>query len=158
MTSTLNCLSVLIKNRSSISTKILSAVLSFNPLSLAIKNPTPKNKLLAKCIEKTVRILLLNLIRYLLHWIVFHEAIVLNRCSGLIPLAHISKGSHSTYIALIKRKQNSLTTPPGKDRRLHLQLYKLPTQPKDKNSMEVPRRPRLLCRLLALQPTPICSL
>ncbi|KAF8467718.1 hypothetical protein BDZ91DRAFT_782414 [Kalaharituber pfeilii] len=63
MTSTLNCLSVLIKTRSSISAKILSAVLSFNPLSAAMKTPTLQNKLMAKCIEKTVRVLLLNLIR-----------------------------------------------------------------------------------------------
>ncbi|KAF8418764.1 hypothetical protein BGX38DRAFT_1252026 [Terfezia claveryi] len=49
--------------RSSISNKILNAILGFNPLSVAIKNPTTKNKLMAKCLEKTVRILLLNLIR-----------------------------------------------------------------------------------------------
>lgn len=65
MTATLNCLSILIKSRSSIANKILNAILYFNPLNTVAKNPTAKNKLMAKCVEKTVRILLLNFIRYL---------------------------------------------------------------------------------------------
>ena len=68
ITATLNCLSVLVKTRSSLSSRILNAVLSFNPLSLALKNPSTRTKLLAKCIEKTVRIFLLNLIRYMNHY------------------------------------------------------------------------------------------
>ncbi|KAI9769665.1 MAG: hypothetical protein M1840_003902 [Geoglossum simile] len=57
---TLNCLGILIKNRPSISNKILTSVLAFNPLKLANSPMTPRIKILVKSMERTTRSLLLN--------------------------------------------------------------------------------------------------
>jgi symplekin len=57
---TLNCLGILIKSRPSISNKILTSVLAFNPLKLANSPMTPRTKILVKSMERTTRSLLLN--------------------------------------------------------------------------------------------------
>ena len=58
---TLNTLSVLIRARPSTSSRILNAVLSFNPFKLAHSPMTPRTKVLIKSMEKTTRMLLMHL-------------------------------------------------------------------------------------------------
>ncbi|EJT73475.1 hypothetical protein GGTG_10313 [Gaeumannomyces tritici R3-111a-1] len=60
---TLNCLSILIRTRPSTSNRILSTVLSFNPLKLANSPMTPKSRVLVKSMEKTTRMLLVHLVK-----------------------------------------------------------------------------------------------
>ncbi|KAI8630416.1 hypothetical protein F5Y19DRAFT_46079 [Xylariaceae sp. FL1651] len=61
---TLNTLSVLVRARPKTSSRIISAILNFNPLRLAMTPPlTPKTKVLVKSMEKTTRMLLIHLSR-----------------------------------------------------------------------------------------------
>ncbi|KAL9100605.1 MAG: hypothetical protein Q9163_004042 [Psora crenata] len=60
---TLNCLGVLLRTRQSIAHKIISAILSFNPLKQANSPMTPKVKVQIKSMEKTTRSVLLNVYR-----------------------------------------------------------------------------------------------
>ncbi|PWW79228.1 hypothetical protein C7212DRAFT_288366 [Tuber magnatum] len=62
-TATLNNLAQLIKTRSPIAAKIVNAVLSFNPLAIVSRSSTIQNRLMMQCMEKTVRVLLLNIVR-----------------------------------------------------------------------------------------------
>ncbi|OCK96924.1 uncharacterized protein K441DRAFT_656220 [Cenococcum geophilum 1.58] len=63
VTATLNSLGTLIRSRPSISNKIISTVLNFNPLKLANSPMTPKVKVMVKSMERTTRALLLNIIK-----------------------------------------------------------------------------------------------
>ncbi|EFY90839.1 mRNA cleavage and polyadenylation specificity factor complex subunit [Metarhizium acridum CQMa 102] len=58
---TLNSLSILVRTRPATSSRILNALLSFNPLQLANSPLTPKSKVMIKSMEKTARLLLLHL-------------------------------------------------------------------------------------------------
>ncbi|RYP49961.1 hypothetical protein DL768_004396 [Monosporascus sp. mg162] len=58
---TLNTLSILVRARPSTSSRILNAVLSFNPFKLAHAPMTPKTRVLIKSMEKTTRMLLIHL-------------------------------------------------------------------------------------------------
>lgn len=60
---TLNCLSILVRTRPGTSSRILNALLSFNPLKLANSPMTPTNKVMIKSMEKTTRMLLIHLSR-----------------------------------------------------------------------------------------------
>ncbi|MCJ1378400.1 hypothetical protein MMC17_001498 [Xylographa soralifera] len=60
---TLNCLSVLVRTRGSIANKIVSTVLSFNPLKLANTPMSPKSKVHIKSMERTTRAFLMNVYR-----------------------------------------------------------------------------------------------
>ncbi|KAK3695454.1 hypothetical protein B0T22DRAFT_107294 [Podospora appendiculata] len=60
---TLNTLSVLVRTRPGTSSRIMNAVLNFNPLKLANSPMTPRNKVLIKSMEKTTRMLLIHLLR-----------------------------------------------------------------------------------------------
>lgn len=62
-TATLNALSSLVQRRASISTKILSAVLSFNPLKLARMNMNGKDKIAVKSMTRTSMSFLLNVLK-----------------------------------------------------------------------------------------------
>jgi symplekin len=57
----LNSLSILIRARPPIANKILNAILNFNPLKLANSPMTPKLRVIVKSIEKTTRMLLINI-------------------------------------------------------------------------------------------------
>ncbi|RMD42627.1 hypothetical protein DV735_g2494, partial [Chaetothyriales sp. CBS 134920] len=61
--STLNCLAVLIRSRPSIADKILSAVLSFNPLGTATQLMSPRLVVIFKSMERTTRALLRYILR-----------------------------------------------------------------------------------------------
>lgn len=63
VTATLNCLSVLIRTRQSIMNKIVSAILSFNPLKDISSTLTPKAKVQMKAVERTTRALLTHVYR-----------------------------------------------------------------------------------------------
>lgn len=63
VTATLNCLGCLIRTRASIANKIVSTVLNFNPLKLANSPMTPSLKVMVKSMERTVRALLLNVVK-----------------------------------------------------------------------------------------------
>lgn len=63
-TATLNNLSAIIKTRPPMASKIINAVLSFNPLAGAARGLTIGNRLLMVSMEKTARVLLLNVVRY----------------------------------------------------------------------------------------------
>lgn len=63
ITATLNNLSVIVKTRAPLAHKILSAVMNFNPLAIIAKANTVKNRLMMQCMEKTVRVLLMNIAR-----------------------------------------------------------------------------------------------
>ncbi|KAL6895780.1 hypothetical protein HDV57DRAFT_24382 [Trichoderma longibrachiatum] len=58
---TLNCLSIMVRTRPSTSSRILNALLSFNPLQAANSPLTPKTKVMIKSMEKTARLLLIHL-------------------------------------------------------------------------------------------------
>ncbi|MCJ1434683.1 hypothetical protein MMC27_004052 [Xylographa pallens] len=60
---TLNCLSILVRTRGSIANKIVSTVLSFNPLKLANTPMSPKSKVHIKSMERTTRAFLMNIYR-----------------------------------------------------------------------------------------------
>ncbi|EXJ88466.1 hypothetical protein A1O1_05396 [Capronia coronata CBS 617.96] len=55
---TLNCLAILIKTRPSISTKIVSAILNFNPFKQANSPMTPRLMVIVRSMERTTRALL----------------------------------------------------------------------------------------------------
>ncbi|KAL7270748.1 hypothetical protein RUND412_006537 [Rhizina undulata] len=63
ITATLNNLASLVKTRTPIAPKVVSAVLGFNPLAIAARSPSAHNRLMMQCMEKTVRVLLLNIMR-----------------------------------------------------------------------------------------------
>ncbi|PHH67196.1 hypothetical protein CDD81_2965 [Ophiocordyceps australis] len=58
---TLNCLSVMVRTRPSMSGRILNALLSFNPLQAATSPLTPKSRVMVRSMEKTLRLLLIHL-------------------------------------------------------------------------------------------------
>ncbi|OJJ46270.1 hypothetical protein ASPZODRAFT_2090875 [Penicilliopsis zonata CBS 506.65] len=60
---TLNCLSVLIRTRQSISNKIISAILSFNPHKQVNGPMTPSLRVGLKSMERTTRSLLVNIMK-----------------------------------------------------------------------------------------------
>ena len=55
---TLNCLAVLIRSRPPLSTKIISAILGFNPMKLANAPMTPRLMVIVRSMERTTRALL----------------------------------------------------------------------------------------------------
>ncbi|KAK9438878.1 mRNA cleavage and polyadenylation specificity factor complex subunit [Metarhizium brunneum] len=57
---TLNSLPILVRTRPATSSRILNALLSFNPLQLANSPLTPRSKVMIKSMEKTARLLLLH--------------------------------------------------------------------------------------------------
>ena len=63
VTATLNCLSVLIRTRQSITNKIVSAILSFNPLKNINSALAPRAKVQIKAVERTMRALLTHVYR-----------------------------------------------------------------------------------------------
>lgn len=60
---TLNLLSILVRTRPATSSRIINAVLNFNPLRLANSPMTPKNKVIIKSMMKTTLMLLGNILR-----------------------------------------------------------------------------------------------
>ncbi|UKZ77604.1 hypothetical protein TrVFT333_005328 [Trichoderma virens FT-333] len=58
---TLNCLSIMVRTRPAMSSRILNALLNFNPLQAANSPLTPKTKVMIKSMEKTARLLLIHL-------------------------------------------------------------------------------------------------
>ncbi|KAL7950641.1 hypothetical protein V8C42DRAFT_307133 [Trichoderma barbatum] len=58
---TLNCLSIMVRTRPTTSSRILNALLNFNPLQAANSPLTPKTKVMIKSMEKTARLLLIHL-------------------------------------------------------------------------------------------------
>ncbi|MCJ1388068.1 hypothetical protein MMC18_000912 [Xylographa bjoerkii] len=60
---TLNCLSILVRTRGSIANKIVSTILSFNPLKVANTPMSPKSKVHIKSMERTTRAFLMNVYR-----------------------------------------------------------------------------------------------
>ena len=65
MDATLNCLSLLVRNRQSISNKIITTILNFNPFKRAHDGLSGKEKILIKSMERTARLFLLNVYRKL---------------------------------------------------------------------------------------------
>lgn len=63
VTATLNCLSVLIRTRQSITNKIVSAILSYNPLKEISSALTQAAKVQIKAVERTTRALLTHVYR-----------------------------------------------------------------------------------------------
>ncbi|EXJ56822.1 hypothetical protein A1O7_07166 [Cladophialophora yegresii CBS 114405] len=55
---TLNCVAILIRSRPSISTKIVSAILNFNPMKQANAPMTPRNMVIVRSMERTTRALM----------------------------------------------------------------------------------------------------
>ncbi|KAL8712406.1 MAG: hypothetical protein Q9220_003254 [cf. Caloplaca sp. 1 TL-2023] len=60
---TLNCLGTLIRTRQNVATRILNAILTFNPLRLANSPMTPKTRVQIKSMERTTRTVLMNVLR-----------------------------------------------------------------------------------------------
>ncbi|KAL8909973.1 MAG: hypothetical protein Q9171_004706 [Xanthocarpia ochracea] len=60
---TLNCLGALIRTRQNAANKIITAILNFNPLKQANSPMTPKMKVQIKSMEKTARMVLINVMR-----------------------------------------------------------------------------------------------
>lgn len=63
VTATLNCVGVLLRTRPAISSRILNAVLGFNPFTLADGGLGPRVRVQVKSIERSVRAFLTNLIK-----------------------------------------------------------------------------------------------
>ena len=64
ITATVNCLPTLVKTRTTIANKILNAVLAFNPLAHGGQANSYRDRFIAKSLEKTVRTMLIHLVRY----------------------------------------------------------------------------------------------
>jgi len=64
ITATLNNLAALVKTRPPLAQKVIGAVLGFNPFSKMPRTITVHDRLMAISMEKTVRIMLLNVVRY----------------------------------------------------------------------------------------------
>ncbi|KAF4978084.1 hypothetical protein FZEAL_5474 [Fusarium zealandicum] len=60
---TLNCLSILVRTRPATSSRVLNALLNFNPLKLANSPLTPKTRVMIKSMEKTSRLFLIHLVK-----------------------------------------------------------------------------------------------
>ncbi|KAI1068243.1 hypothetical protein LB507_004849 [Fusarium sp. FIESC RH6] len=60
---TLNCMSIIIRTRPATSSRIINALLSFNPLKLANSPLTPKTRVMIRSMEKTTRMLLIHLVK-----------------------------------------------------------------------------------------------
>jgi len=60
---TVNSLATLIRARPNLSNKILNVILNFNPLKQANSPMTPKLRVTVKSMEKTVRILLIHILK-----------------------------------------------------------------------------------------------
>lgn len=60
---TLNSLSILVRTRPATASRILNAVLSFNPLKHSIGPMTPRTRVVVKSMEKTTRMLLIHLLK-----------------------------------------------------------------------------------------------
>ena len=56
-------MAILIRGRPSIANKIISAILNFNPLKLANSPMTPRQRVIAKSLERTTRALLKNIVK-----------------------------------------------------------------------------------------------
>lgn len=63
LTATINCLGALLRTRPSTFNKIISAVLNFNPFRQVNGPMSIKSRLQVKSLEKTIRILLLTVIK-----------------------------------------------------------------------------------------------
>ena len=63
ITATLNCLSPLLRTRQTITNRILNAILGFDPLKHAHPQMSSKDKVQIKSVERTIRMLLLNILR-----------------------------------------------------------------------------------------------
>ncbi|KAL9627585.1 MAG: hypothetical protein Q9204_006463, partial [Flavoplaca sp. TL-2023a] len=63
VTATLNCLGTLIRTRQNAANKIITAILNFNPLKQTGSPMTPKLKVQIKSMEKTTRMVLMNVLR-----------------------------------------------------------------------------------------------
>lgn len=63
ITATLNCLAPLLRSRQTIANRIMSAILNFNPLKQAHPQMSSKEKVQVKSVERTIRMLLLNILR-----------------------------------------------------------------------------------------------
>lgn len=63
ITATLNCLGTLLRTRQSISNKIMSVILNFNPLKQANSPMNSKTKVHIKAMDRTTRSLLMNMLR-----------------------------------------------------------------------------------------------
>ena len=62
---TLNCLPVLVRTRQTISNKIMSTVLNFNPFKKVHDGIGGKEKVLIRSMERTTRLFLMNIYRKL---------------------------------------------------------------------------------------------
>ena len=60
----MNCLAILVRTRPAVANKIISAILSFNPLKQANSPMTPRLRVIVKSMERTTRALLKNINKY----------------------------------------------------------------------------------------------
>ena len=60
---TLNCLSLLVRTRQTISNKIISTILNFNPFKNVNDGTSGKEKVFLKSMERTTRLFLMNYYR-----------------------------------------------------------------------------------------------
>lgn len=63
VTGTLNILGMLMQRRPVVTNKILTSIFNFNPLKFANSPITPKNVVIIKSIERTLRALLMNVMK-----------------------------------------------------------------------------------------------
>ncbi len=61
VTATLNSVGVLVRTRASIASKILNAILNFNPFKIVNGPLTPRIKVMIKAMERTTKAFLINL-------------------------------------------------------------------------------------------------
>lgn len=60
---TLNCLSVLVRSRQSLANKIINTVLDFSPAKQMTSPATPTQRICVKSMERTVKALLVNIMK-----------------------------------------------------------------------------------------------
>lgn len=97
---TLNCLGILIRSRQNIATRILNAILNFNPFEQAnlISPLTIKAKLQMKSMERTTRTVLLNVLRRCVSSKHLMNAIGLTEPTGTIVVHSPAESSNTSTV------------------------------------------------------------
>lgn len=95
---TLNCLGILIRTRQNIATRIVNAILNFNPFkqASAISPMTLKAKLQMKSMERTTRTVLLNVLRRCVSSKLLANGSALTKSTGMIMGHSLAESSNTS--------------------------------------------------------------
>lgn len=112
VTATLNSIGVLVRSRPTIANRILNVILSFNPFRIVNGTVTPRIKVNAKSMEKTVRAFLLNLMKRYVD--TFHH---LGNCADCASMPnHPAGGRVQGYLDRLQQQRVEFLDPNSRKR------------------------------------------